>query len=183
MDETHLVPKRLRKGKVIGLRSQRVWIQTRDLHGKHSSMTLLTSLVHDIPVYFNWRVESNTGRDFLLFIGSCIVNNYLTEGDYLIVDNASVHRDEANIGTLLQLLDTFGITLVYLPTYSPELNPCELVFNFIKRKIRDRRVTETSLFDAIIEASADLTQELMYSFYTPCCDFETIQSRINSGCL
>lgn len=87
VDECHFVPKNLRKRKVIGIKNQRVWIKVKDLHGKHSSVT---SLTHQIPVYFNWRVESNTGKDFLIFIGSCIVNGYLRDGDYLIVDNASV---------------------------------------------------------------------------------------------
>jgi len=117
VDESHFVPRALRKKKVVGMRNQRVWIQVKDLHGKHSSMTLLTSLVHEIPVYFNWRVQSNTGKDFLLFIGSCIVNGYLSDGDFLIVDNASVHRDEENLPTLIELLDVLELPLfIFQPT-------------------------------------------------------------------
>jgi len=181
VDESHFVPKCLRKRKVIGMKNQRVWIQVKDLHGKHSSMTLLTSLSHDIPIYFNWRVQSNTGKDFLLFIGSCIVNGYLSEGDYLIVDNASVHRDEENLPTLCELLDTFGITLVYLPTYSPEFNPCELVFQYIKKKIREGTIQKT-LLSAVIDVASDLNSDIMNSFYDQCCNFEKLTDKINSGC-
>jgi transposase len=101
----------------------------------------------------------------------------------LIIDNASVHRDEENLPKLLELLDTFGITLVYLPTYSPELNPCELVFQYIKKRIRDRKTSRDSLLDAVIDAASDINIELMESFYFPCCNFEKIKERINSGCL
>jgi len=56
-------------------------------------------------------------------------------GDYLVINNASVHGGEESIDIFIDLLEANGIKLIYLPKYSPELNPCELVFNFIKRKI------------------------------------------------
>jgi len=35
-----------------------------------------------------------------------------------------------------------GATIVYLPTYSPELNPCEMVFGFVKNSLLHMIVEE-----------------------------------------
>ena len=43
-------------------------------------------------------------------------------------DNAAVHT-AANIQDfLLRVVEEWGVEIKFLPTYSPELNPCELVF-------------------------------------------------------
>jgi len=77
VDESHFVPKNLRSRKVIGMKNQRVWLPISDLKEKHASITLLTTLTSDIPIFFNWRVNSNSGVDFLYFVISCIANGYL----------------------------------------------------------------------------------------------------------
>ena len=62
----------------------------------------------------------------------------LTTGDYLIVDNASVHGGMDSIDLLLDFLEEHGVSLVYLPAYSPELNPCENVFCMLKTHLRQQ---------------------------------------------
>jgi len=37
------------------------------------------------------------------------------------------------------VLEFFGVHLIFLPAYSPELNPCELVFNVVKAHVRNYR--------------------------------------------
>ena len=58
-------------------------------------------------------------------------NPVLEYGDYIVMDNAAIHRYEGG-RVLGEWLDSFGVTLIYLPTYSPELNPVELLFNKLK---------------------------------------------------
>jgi transposase len=53
-------------------------------------------------------------------------------GDVLVADNSRLHHAEAILDDLYALLDANGIEF-YLPTYSPELNPCELCFGRAKR--------------------------------------------------
>lgn len=83
--------------------------------------------------------DSNTEWDFFDFVADAIRAGYLTNGDIFVVDNASVHRGAAMWNDLLEMLDDAGVTLVFLPTYSPELNPCELCFAQIKNWIRANR--------------------------------------------
>jgi transposase len=52
----------------------------------------------------------------------------LVAGDLLVADNAAIHKSREIIPTLRVALATAGVRMVFLPTYSPELNPCELVF-------------------------------------------------------
>jgi transposase len=67
--------------------------------------------------------ESNTQWDFLEFVFSACESKA-----YLICDNAVVHGGAESLDMLLEALEACGITLVFLPPYSPELNPCELVW-------------------------------------------------------
>jgi len=105
------------------------------IHGKSHFLTVLTSLTSDLPVAFDMREESNNQWDFLYFVHYTLESGHLMNGDYLVIDNASVHGEEESIDIFIDVLEANGVKLIYLPKYSPELNPCELVFNFIKRKI------------------------------------------------
>jgi transposase len=50
----------------------------------------------------------------------------------LIMDNASFHQTEQ----IEQLCDKAGVKLVYLPSYSPDLNPIEEFFAELKAFIK-----------------------------------------------
>jgi len=56
----------------------------------------------------------------------------LTPGDIVILDNLSSHR-RASTQTLIE---SAGAQLLFLPPYSPDLNPIELVFSKIKQLLR-----------------------------------------------
>ena len=50
----------------------------------------------------------------------------------LVLDNAAIHRSKA----VSAFVETVGrLSLVYLPPYSPELNPIEKVWAYVKRNI------------------------------------------------
>ena len=58
--------------------------------------------------------------------------NFLRQGDILVVDNWSGFVG-ANTGAVLaEMLEPLGISIWPLPKYSPELNPIELLWNYIK---------------------------------------------------
>jgi len=113
------------------------------------------------------REESNSQWDFLNFIVECVEHNLLERGDYLILDNASIHKGRESSPALKSLLDVAGIHLVYLPAYSPELNPCELVWGFLKRKMRDRFHND-ELHTALHKSFLHLSQQIVNKFYHHC---------------
>ena len=58
-------------------------------------------------------------------------NPNLEHGDIIVVDNVALHRFNGG-QALAEWLDGFRVTRLYLPLYSPELSPVELVFNKMK---------------------------------------------------
>jgi len=86
-------------------------------------------------------------------------------GDWLICDNAAVHVGYDTVDPIFNLLQAYGIHLLFLPTYSPELNPCELVFSLIKTELRKLKKTGLSLWLATIYCASHVTMEHLISFY------------------
>ena len=64
----------------------------------------------------------------------------LRPGDIVILDNLSSHK----VDGVQQALALAGTTVLYLPPYSPELNPIEKLFSKLKTLLRKaaRRATE-----------------------------------------
>ena len=56
----------------------------------------------------------------------------LEPGDIVIMDNLSSHKR----ARVRELIEATGAQLHYLPPYSPDLNPIELVFSKIKQQLR-----------------------------------------------
>ena len=57
----------------------------------------------------------------------------LTDNEVVIMDNASFHRKNC----LNDIAQKYGIKIIFLPPYSPELNPIEHFWNWLKKKIVD----------------------------------------------
>jgi hypothetical protein len=96
-----------------------------------------------------------------------VSSQHLVRGDVLVVDNSSLHHDSDIEDELYALLDARAIRLVYLPTYSPELNPCELCFGRAKRYLRDERGHDA--FDVeVARGFARIDAAMVFSFYKKC---------------
>jgi transposase len=132
-------------------------------------MTLMTSLSDpELPVIATLHKGSNTQWDFADFVVSCLENKHLNEGDYFIVDNATVHNGQESFIMIYQLLSMKGVKLIFLPKYSPELNPCELVFAQIKRYLKEHREVNDTLLVSILKGAARISTENIYNYYNKC---------------
>jgi transposase len=70
----------------------------------------------------------------------------LKPGDVVVMDNLSSHKGAA----IRQLIESAGAELAYLPPYSPDLNPIELVFSKIKQLLRTLACrTQRALWDSM----------------------------------
>ena len=81
------------------------------------------------------------------------------------MDNAAVHVGEDSFQIIELLLKAAGIRLVFLPTYSPELNAAEYVFQVTKTYIRNNRTKKDNLWLDIALGIATITKESMFQFY------------------
>jgi transposase len=78
----------------------------------------------------------------------------LSEGQVVVLDNLGAHRPQR----IRELIEVRGAELVYLPSYSPDLNPIEEAFSKIKnilRKVGAR--THEALVEAMSEALSEVT--------------------------
>lgn len=71
------------------------------------------------------------GSVFLRFVRDRLVP-WLRRGDVVVMDNLNMHK----MKKVRAAIESAGATPVYLPTYSPELNPIELWWADLKRHLR-----------------------------------------------
>jgi transposase len=80
------------------------------------------------------------GKIFLRFVKRHLVP-WLRKGDIVFMDNLNIHR----MRSVRAAIEQVGATVMYLPTYSPELNPIELWWNDLKRALRKLALDEQEL--------------------------------------
>jgi len=124
------------------------------------------------PLFLTLKSNTNDQFDFISFVAEACEKGKLSSGDYLICDNARIHKARATADLLQQLCDSFGFKVVYLPTYSPELNPCELVFNKTKHALRYHKDKEISFKDNILKAFSSISALDMTNFYLHTTNFD-----------
>ena len=74
------------------------------------------------------------GEAFLAYIEQMLCPT-LRVGDIVICDNLSSHK----VSGVRQAIEARGASLLYLPPYSPDLNPIELAFAKLKAFLRTVR--------------------------------------------
>jgi hypothetical protein len=73
--------------------------------------------------------QSTTSEIFAGFIG--LLKEHVGKKITIIIDNASVHKAKAT-KQVMNLLEKQGVTLYFLPPYSPELNRIEKLWHLMK---------------------------------------------------
>lgn len=113
-------------------------------HGRWTTTTFLAALRHDridAPCLFDGPIN---GRRFLAYVEQVLVPT-LKPGDVVILDNLGSRKGEA--------VRQARAHLIFLPRYSPDLNPIEQVFAKLKTLLRK---LEARTVDAICAAIGKL---------------------------
>ncbi|KAL4258543.1 Transposase IS630-like protein [Pleurotus pulmonarius] len=98
------------------------------------------------------------GDEFMDFIINEVLpkmNRFPLPNSVLIMDNCAIHKSSI----LRELIEDQGIVLVFLPPYSPDLNPIEESFSCVKAWIRRHwdRMQAMDPFIGILEATTAVT--------------------------
>jgi hypothetical protein len=120
-------------------------------------------------------VENGDSAAFLLFVEGLIVSGWFEAGDVLVMDNAAIHTggEAVIVENLLWDYQLNGVPLrvlvVYLPTRSPELNPIELLFHVLARRIQSwqYRMAEQGP-NAVVEQASRVLNEMSYDLILSC---------------
>jgi len=160
----------LRRNRGVGPKGQPVYAVNNDSISENYAVTLMVGLYGDMnPVYLEYRADGmNTSVDFCKFVVKAVNEGFLVPGDVLVCDNAKVHKAAFVTLELNAWLAERSITIVYLPTYSPELNPCEMVFGFVKNSLRTSRNSENTFFDEVNERFHAISHDGMERFFMHC---------------
>lgn len=101
---------------------------------------------------------------FLCFLETTLLPT-LAEGSVLVMDNWTVHHGDG----VTELAERFGCELLYLPTYSPDLNPIEHLFAKVKAFVKRQRPDSTdSLVRAFCDAVKTVSPENILKSFLHC---------------
>lgn len=93
--------------------------------------------------------------DTVCFAGFCewLLTPALQPGDIVVMDNLSSHKS----ARVVELIETVGAQVAFLPPYSPDLNPIENIFSKVKQLLRGLRPKS---LQQIVEATAKVLQQI-----------------------
>ena len=100
-------------------------------HGHWKTITFLAGLRHDGIVAPFVIDGAMNGPAFLAYVEQCLAPS-LGRGDIVIMDNLPVHK----VAGVQEAIEAVGAKLMYLPPYSPDLNPIEMAFSKFKALLR-----------------------------------------------
>jgi len=124
-----------------------------------------------VPVVSTIRVNGETnpcvfsgtlnGFLFMQYIWECVVPT-LKPFDILVMDCLSSHK----MKIISEMVESVGANVVYLPPYSPDLNPIETVFSQIKSDLRkDKPCSVEAICDALTYAFHSLTPQQVQNHF------------------
>jgi transposase len=114
-------------------------------HGHWTTSTFLAALRHDTitaPCVIDGPIN---GETFTAYVEQFLVPT-LAAGDIVIMDNLGSHKGAA----VRAAIEAVGARLLFLPPYSPDLNPIEQVFAKLKALLRKAAARSIeALWDAV----------------------------------
>lgn len=100
-------------------------------HGHWKTTTFVAALRQDgftAPMVLDGAMD---GKAFLAYVQQVLVPT-LKDGDLVVMDNLASHKRAG----VRESIEAAGARLLYLPPYSPDLNPIELAFSKLKSLLR-----------------------------------------------
>jgi transposase len=89
----------------------------------------------------------------------------LQAGDMVVMDNLSPHKSDPT----LALITAAGAQVLFLPAYSPDLNPIEKMWSKVKMLLRTAEArTPADLVEAIGQALAKVTAKDALGWFVSC---------------
>jgi transposase len=89
----------------------------------------------------------------------------LRPGDIVIMDNLSPHKSDPTLALITQV----GAEVLFLPAYSPDLNPIEMMWSKVKQWLRSVEArNHADLITAIGQALARVTPQDALNWFAHC---------------
>lgn len=123
-------------------------------------------------VILNTETNAQSSEHFIEAMIRAVEQGIVVEGSIVVLDNAPTHMSVESLIYVHELFDSVGARLVLLPTYSPELQPCELLFGMVKNRLYRSRGSGT-LLEEVGRAFRRVTWDSVIEMYYKCI-FEAV---------
>jgi transposase len=98
-------------------------------------------------------IEAATDAEIFLAYVEHVLCPALKSGDVLVIDNLSSHK----VSGVRKLIEAAGAEVLYLPPYSPDLNPIEKAWAKLKQLLRAAKARTKEALDQAIQETLKLT--------------------------
>ena len=128
---------------------------------RYSLLSTISATSDMIPLVYSGTLN---GGFFKEFIARFVVPK-LKQRDILVMDCLSVHK----VKGIAEMVEAAGANVVYLPPYSPDLNPIEFVWPEIKADLKKLKArTYDTICDGISDAIDAVTPEHAANHFAHC---------------
>ena len=132
--------------------------------GRWHTTTMISSIRLDGSTACMALEGTTDTESFRAYVGEVLVPA-LRPGDIVIMDNLSPHKSDPT----LTLITNAGAQVLFLPAYSPDLNPIEKMWSKVKNLLRGAEArTPADLITAIGQALAKVTSKDAMGWFTSC---------------
>jgi hypothetical protein len=172
MDEAKFRSKMLQRQRQVGPMKgyERIIIHDNPNEQSLDVIVLINLYNREAPLFLHVSATGSLdGDNILMFLGRAAAAGYIRRNSILVQDNARVHLAHAQLIYLHQLLGAVGATRANTPTYSPEWNPCELVFAEAECFMQNHSRPGWSLGQRTIEAFESISYNNLVAYYRHCC--------------
>jgi transposase len=97
-----------------------------------------------VPLYYKGTTDAET---FIFWLENCLLPE-LKPNQVIVMDNASIHKSNK----IRELIENKGCKLIYLAPYSPDLNPIEHYWFFVKHWVGKLRLKCSNFYKNLDEA-------------------------------
>ena len=132
--------------------------------GHWCTTTMVSSVRHDGSTACMAVDGATTSEVFRAYVRHVLLP-ILQPGDIVVLDNLSAHKDNES----LQLIESVGAEVRFLPPYSPDLNPIEKMWSKVKEFLRSAKArTQEALFKAIGDALGTINTQDAINWFASC---------------
>lgn len=135
-------------------------------HGNWETTTFIAGLRHDgitAPMVADGPID---GEFFLEYVRQFLCPT-LKCNDIVIADNLSSHK----VAGVREAIEAVGAKIIYLPAYSPDLNPIEKMFSKLKAMLRKAAARTTEMLQKEIRKIIDAISPDECSNYFKACGY------------
>jgi len=120
--------------KLLGKKSGKYYERTNIIAGLVNNKSVA-------PMVFNGSCNTNL---FNSWVEQSLIKE-LKPGQVVIMDNASFHKSQKT----KELIESVGCRIIFLPPYSPDMNPIEKFWANMKRWIKGKIAEFSTLYDSL----------------------------------